>query len=100
MAHGTIGFRTGNPKLKLLKGFTWASALTLVKKYIPIYVRMTEDVNKEKLIADRELKEVEFNENETTRKKLPMTNAMAECGIIVAQDETFYVEPKKEEQTL
>ena len=100
MAHGTIGFRTGNPKLKLLKGFTWASALTLVKKYIPVYVRMTEDVNKEKLLADRWLKEVEFNENETTRKKLPMTNAMAECGIIVAQDETFYVEPKKEEQTL
>ena len=31
MTHGTIGFRTGTPKLKTLKGFTWASALELVK---------------------------------------------------------------------
>ena len=27
MAHGVIGFRTGTPKLKTLKGFTWASVL-------------------------------------------------------------------------
>ena len=27
MVHGVIGFRTGTPKLKTLKGFTWASAL-------------------------------------------------------------------------
>lgn len=41
MVHGVIGFRTGTPKLKTLKGFTWASALTLVKELLPNYVRTT-----------------------------------------------------------
>lgn len=35
MTHGVIGFRTGTPKLKTLKGFTWASALQLVKEFLP-----------------------------------------------------------------
>ena len=30
-AHGTFGFRTGTPKLKNIKGFTWASVTNLVK---------------------------------------------------------------------
>lgn len=96
MAHGTIGFRTGTPKLKTLKGFTWASALTLVKKFMPGYVRTSEEIAKDKLLADRDLEAVEFIESETTKMQIPMSNAMAECGIIATQDETFYVEPKKE----
>lgn len=100
MAHGIIGFRTGTPKLKTLKGFTWASALTLVKKFMPGYVRTSEEIAKDKLLADRELEAVEFIENEITKKQVPMGTAMAECGIMVAQDETFYVEPKKEETTV
>lgn len=97
MAHGTIGFRTSTPKLKTLKGFTWASALTLVKKYMPGYVRTSEEIAKDKLLADRELEAVDFVENGITKKKESMSAAMAECGIIVAQDEAFYVEPKKED---
>ena len=97
MAHGTIGFRTGTPKLKTMKGFTWASALTLVKKYIPGYVRTNEEIAKDKLLADRELEEVDFIENDIMQKKVPMAKAMAECGILVTQEESFYVEPKKEE---
>ncbi|MCR5333578.1 MAG: host-nuclease inhibitor Gam family protein [Bacteroidaceae bacterium] len=97
MAHGTIGFRTGTPKLKTLKGFTWASALTLVKKYMPGYVRTSEEIAKDKLLADRELEAIDFVENGITKKKESMSAAMAECGIIVAQDEAFYVEPKKED---
>ena len=83
MAHGVIGFRTGTPKLKTLKGFTWASALQLVKEILPGYVRQTEEIAKDKLLADRD-----------TEDMLPQ---MAKCGIQVAQDETFYVEPKKED---
>ena len=83
MAHGVIGFRTGTPKLKTLKGFTWASALQLVKEFLPGYVRQTEEIAKDKLLADRD-----------TEDMLPQ---MAKCGIQVAQDETFYVEPKKED---
>ena len=83
MAHGTIGFRTGTPKLKTLRGFTWASALQLVKEFLPDYIRLTEEIAKDKLLADRDLEE--------------MPPQMAKCGIQVAQDETFFVDPKKED---
>ena len=83
MVHGTIGFRTGTPKLKTLKGFTWASALQLVREFLPSYIRTTEEITKDKLLADREVE--------------GMSDNMNRCGIQVVQDETFFVEPKKEE---
>lgn len=83
MAHGTIGFRTGTPKLKTLKGFTWASALNLVREFLPAFIRTTEEVAKDKLLADRDTE--------------GMPEKMAKCGIVVSQDETFYVDPKKED---
>jgi phage host-nuclease inhibitor protein Gam len=95
MTHGVIGFRTGTPKLKTLKGFTWASALQLVKKFLPGYVRQTEEVAKDKLLADRELEEVPFGDAVKTQKS--MKDAMDECGLQVVQDETFFVEPKSED---
>lgn len=82
MTHGTIGFRTGTPKLKTFKGFTWASALQLVKEFLPNYIRTTEEIAKDKMLADRE--------------EEGMLATMSKCGIGVAQDETFFVEPKKE----
>lgn len=102
MAHGTIGFRTGTPKLKTLKGFTWASALQLAKKFLPItYIRQTEEIAKDKLLADRDLKEVAVYDTPTgDPREVSMREAMAACGIQVVQDETFYVEPKKEETTV
>lgn len=84
-AHGTIGFRTGTPKLKTLKGFTWAASLNMLKELLPGYVRTTEEPAKDKLLADRELEEV--------REMMPR------CGIGVVQEETFYVELKKEDVT-
>ena len=99
MAHGTIGFRTGTPKLKTLKGFTWACALQLAKKFLPMtYIRQTEEIAKDRLLADRELEEVEVYDTPTGDPRMvKMPEAMAVCGIQVVQDETFYVEPKKEE---
>ncbi len=83
MVHGTIGFRTGTPKLKTLKGFTWASALQLVKEFLPGHIRTTEEIAKDKLLADRDDEAV-----------APL---MGRCGIQVVQDESFFVEPKSEE---
>ena len=80
--HGTIGFRTGTPKLKTLKGFTWASVVNMLKEFLPGYVRTSEEANKEKLLADRESEEV--------------VALFPKVGITVVQDETFFVEPKKE----
>lgn len=89
MSHGVIGFRTGTPKLKTLKGFTWAKALPLVKEYLPGYIRTTEEVAKDKLLADRDSK-LGVNQE-------PMGGILSKCGIEVVQDESFFVEPKKEE---
>ena len=86
MAHGVIGFRTGTPKLKTLKGFTWASALQLVKEFLPNYARQTWDIAKDKLLADRDAEQ--------------MADSMAKCDIQVVQDEAFYVEPKKEDTSV
>jgi len=83
MTHGVIGFRTGTPKLKTLKGFTWASALQLVREFLPQYIRSTEEIAKDKMLADRDVE--------------GMRDQFAKCGIQTVQDESFYVEPKKEE---
>lgn len=95
MVHGTIGYRTGTPKLKMLKGFTWASALLLVKQFLPDYVRTTEEVAKDRLLADRDTKSVPAWAEDG--QEVPMADQMARCGIQVVQDETFYVEPKTED---
>ena len=79
--HGTFGYRTGTPKLKTRKGFTWASVLTLVKGLMPKYVRTVEELNKELLIADRET----------------LGDNMGSLGVEVVQDETFYVAPNLQE---
>lgn len=81
--HGTIGFRTGTPKLKTLKGFTWNAVVNMLKEFLPGYVRTSEEANKEKLLADRESEEV--------------VALFPKVGITVVQDEMFFVEPKKEE---
>lgn len=81
--HGIIGFRTGNPALKTLKGFTWESVKNLLKEFLPDYVRTKEEADKEKLLADREKEEV--------------AALFPKVGVKVTQDETFFVEPKKEE---
>lgn len=81
-AHGVIGFRTGNPKLKNLKGYTWASVINLAKEFLPEYIRTTEELAKDKLLADREVPEV--------------AELFPKIGVTVVQEESFYVEPKKE----
>lgn len=83
--HGTFGFRTGTPKLATLKGFTWGAVTNLLKEFLPGYVRVTEEPAKDKLLADRDVEE--------TRE------AFSKCGISVKQDETFFIELKKEEVT-
>lgn len=81
--HGTYGFRTGTPQLKTRRGFTWAAALNLIKEFLPNYVRIKEEPAKDMLLADRNVEEVaaEFEK----------------CGIQVVQDETFFIELKKED---
>lgn len=81
-AHGLAGFRTGTPKLKLLKGFTWGAVTKLLKEFLPGYVRVIEEPAKDRLLSDRDDPEVMV--------------AMGRVGVFVHQDESFFVEPKKE----
>ena len=83
--HGTIGFRIGTPALKLIKGFQWGAVLELLKQKLPSYVRTKEEPAKDKLLADRDNPEVAKLLNK------------AGVGCEVAQDETFFIELKKEE---
>lgn len=80
--HGLAGFRTGTPKLKTLKGFTWGAVTNLLKEFLPGYVRISEEPAKDKLLADRDNEEVAAQ--------------FQRVGIEVVQDETFFVEPRKE----
>ena len=78
-----MGFRTGTPALKTLKGFTWESVKNLLKEFLPGYVRTKEEADKEKLLADREKEEV--------------AALFPKVGVKVTQDEAFFVELKKED---
>jgi phage host-nuclease inhibitor protein Gam len=80
--HGVIGFRTGTPKLKTRKGFTWGAVTNLLKEFLPGYVRITEEPAKDRLLADRDVPET--------------AGLFDKVGIFVDQEETFFVEPKKE----
>lgn len=81
-AHGVFGFRTGTPALKTMKGFTWKAVLVLVKERMPSYVRVSEEVDKQSLLNDRS--------NEEVAAMYP------KIGVQVVQEESFFVEPKKE----
>jgi phage host-nuclease inhibitor protein Gam len=82
MHHGQIGFRTGTPKLKTGKGFTWASITVLLLDLAPQFIRVKNECEKDLLLAKRE-----DEETQTLMKKV---------GIEVVQDESFFINLKKE----
>ena len=78
--YGTIGFRTGSPKLKLIEGFTWPYVTERCREFLPDYVKTTFDVAKSKLLADR--------------AKTGMDELFEKVGVQVVQEESFYLDPK------
>lgn len=83
LAHGTIGFRMGTPKVEKSKKKTWEIVMEELKAIDELFVRNVPTVNKELIIANRK--------NEATMAKLN------NIGIDVVQDETFFVEAKVED---
>jgi phage host-nuclease inhibitor protein Gam len=80
MTHGDVGWRIGNPALRLLFGWSWDKALAaLTSLALKQYVRIKYEVNKEALIADRE--------------KL-QDAGLRTFGVKIVQDETFFIEPR------
>jgi phage host-nuclease inhibitor protein Gam len=55
LVHGAIGFRTGNPTLKPLKGVKWEHVVDMLKASQQArYLRSIEEVNKDAILTDRE----------------------------------------------
>lgn len=82
-AHGSVGFRLGTPKLKTLPKWTWDKVLDKVKVTLPDYIRTCHELDKESIIAARNDERVAPH--------------LHDLGLCITQDETFYIELKKEE---
>lgn len=77
-----IGFRKGTCKIVTCEGVTMDDVLVrLKKKKLNDYVRTTEEVDKQKLIADSEEKKI--------------VSALPALGIKFVQEETFFITPSK-----
>ena len=76
--HAVIGFRTGQPKLGKRAGWTWERIKEAVARQLPDYIRTKTEVDREKILADREI----------------LAPVLREVGLKVEQDESFFVDPK------
>ena len=81
--NGKIGFRMGTPKVDKSKKLTWEGVVDQLKTIAPEFIRSKEEVNKELVIAMWEKDEV--------------SEKLAQAGIDVKQDETFFVVAKEED---
>jgi phage host-nuclease inhibitor protein Gam len=84
--HGTIGFRTGNPTLKLLsRAWTWDKVLkTIIELGLSNrFIRTKEEVDKEAIIAA----------DSTNATMASAAIACSSFGTKVVQDESFFVDP-------
>ena len=81
MIHAVVGFRTGTPKLVTMAKWTWKRVKEALAERGMGYIRTPEtQVDKEKLLADR------------TKLK----DELACVGLKVTQEESFFVEVKRQ----
>lgn len=81
MTHGVVGFRLGQWKATLAKGVKkWDEVLDACRTVAPQWIRTKEEVNKELMINAREVDAA----------------LLGQVGVVVAQEESFYVDLKKE----
>ena len=85
LTHGAIGWRLGNPAIRLRPRVKAEQALAMVKANLPAYVRTVEELDKAGLLA-------------AVAGHALDAEALAACGLRVTQTERFYCEPKTEEQ--
>jgi phage host-nuclease inhibitor protein Gam len=82
LVHAIVGYRTGTPAAKPMRGWKWEAILKAIKarRWLE-FIRSKEEVDKEALIAARE------------------THPLETVGVQIVQTETFFVEPKLEPET-
>lgn len=83
MTHAVVGFRTGQPQLKLRSGWTWERVLRKIQDFWSGegYVRTKSEVDKQAILNQREA----------------LGTQIGEMGLRVVQEETFFVDPKLQE---
>ena len=84
LAHGTLGWRLGNPAVRLRARVKAEQALEQVQARLPEFVRTVSEIDKASLL------------NAYAGKALSEEDLEA-CGLRIAQAERFFVEPKTEE---
>ena len=76
---GTVGFRTGTPKLEPLnKKWNWKLITSAVQELLPAFIRNKPEVDKEALLAQRDEEIIGY--------------ALPRVGLKVTQDESFFVD--------
>ena len=81
MVHAVVGWRTGQPQLKTLSGWTWDRVLEKLKSITQFkpFIRTKEEVDKQTIIAQREGL---------------WDSDLRNMGVRITQDEAFFIEPK------
>lgn len=81
--HAVFGFRTGMPKLKTIAGWTWEGVKAWLLRYAAgkNYTRTEVTVDKAAILSDRDVLKEE---------------GLLKMGVQVVQDESFFVEPKRD----
>lgn len=81
---GLIGFRTSTPSVKFDRGFK-DKALGLLKELkLTAFIRIKEEVDRDKILESREDPEI--------------MQKLNTCGLKVVQDERFYIDLKEESE--
>jgi len=85
LTNGTVSFRKGTPKSKLLSGFKWDKVVDLVKSSLfkESHIRTKEEVDKEQFINDWSAKQTEEDKQQFNDEIL------RPLGFKITQDETF-----------
>jgi phage host-nuclease inhibitor protein Gam len=80
MDHGVIGWRLGNWTLVKRTKLAWDKLVDSVKQHLGAdYVRAVEEVNRQRIIDDRE--------------KIAVAQ-LRSCGLELSRDDAFFIEPK------
>jgi len=85
---GTIGFRTGTPKVSLLsRAWNWEKVLAAIQARAFQFVRTSEEVDKDAILSF--VASCQTPEDRSATEQ----NVLTPIGVKVSQGETFYVEP-------
>jgi phage host-nuclease inhibitor protein Gam len=90
----TIGYRNGNPKTKIIgKAWTEEKVIAALKaQKLTAYIATKEDIAKAKILADRKPSAC-VGVDVLTNSEGQIV-ALSVVGLVIAQDEVFYIEPK------